>query len=69
MALQAAREGLGVALVPGFESSGTDLVRLTQFTFKSGVGYYLLSLDKEWDTDPIRQFREWIMQEIVSESH
>ncbi len=67
MALQAAIEGRGVALVPSMLVQDDIIAGLLTVPFdhpvKSAGDYYLLCRNAQWNADPIRRFRTWILTE------
>ena len=67
--LQAASQGLGVAIVPELLVSkvleaGT-LVKPFDAAVKSTGSYYLLCQQHQWDTPKVRAFREWLLSEAT----
>lgn len=69
MSLEAARQGLGVALVPDILFDyiiQTDLVPLTQFRARSAAEYYLLFPRNRGNEEPIAKFRHWLHNAFAS---
>ncbi|CAM5212879.1 LysR family glycine cleavage system transcriptional activator OS=Castellaniella defragrans OX=75697 GN=HNR28_001162 PE=3 SV=1 [Castellaniella defragrans] len=67
MSLEAARQGLGVALVPDILVDRIDrneLVALTGLKSRSAAEYYLLYLRSRKGEESILKFREWIHEEF-----
>lgn len=67
MSIEAAREGLGLALVPKIlvatEVERGSLVQLSHLAIEGANTYYLLCRDHQWQADPIRRFRDWLLRE------
>jgi LysR family glycine cleavage system transcriptional activator len=71
MSLEAARQGLGVALVPDIlleTQLGQDLEALTSYKVRSAAEYYLLSLGERANERPISLFRRWLREEFGARS-
>ncbi len=70
MAIQAAVEGKGVALVPSVliesELKSSSLLMPFQGTEVDAGAYHLLCREGDWHTPKIKAFREWILKEIAS---
>lgn len=68
LALEAARRGLGVALgrAPLFESEiqSQQLVRLFDDDVASGLRYWLVTLEPDFQSQDVKAFRKWILEEI-----
>lgn len=67
LAMYAAGEGLGMALVPQIalpdRAKAGDLVPLNQFLVDTGDAYYLLCREADWASNAVRSFREWLFKE------
>lgn len=67
MSLDAARQGLGVALIPEiiFRSSQTHgLHCASEYRTRSGGNYYMLTLNRNAQNHHIAIFREWILRQF-----
>jgi LysR family glycine cleavage system transcriptional activator len=67
MSLEAARQGLGVALVPDLllsEINSNDLVIVRAFSVKSAGEYYALSLNSRSQEQPVFLFRQWLKEQF-----
>ncbi len=68
LAMEAASRGLGVALgrVPFLESEiqSQQLVRLFDDDVASGLSYWLVTLEPEFQSQDVKAFRKWILEEI-----
>ncbi len=71
MALQAARNGRGVALASTLHVDNFDgknqLIRLFGLSVKSAGGYYLLYREREVESLKIRLFSDWLKAEVTRE--
>lgn len=69
MAVQAAVNGLGVALIPDYvvqnEINAGTLCAPVQNSFASGRAYYLISPEDSDRSAPLILFRDWLIQEAV----
>jgi LysR family transcriptional regulator, glycine cleavage system transcriptional activator len=69
MAIEAAREGKGIALIPDIlltDSTLRDIVPLEQFKLPSAGEYYLLSLAERGKEREICLFREWMQEQVTT---
>ena len=69
MTLQAAAQGLGVAIVPELlvakDLEAGTLVKPFDAAVESAGSYYLLCQQHQWDTPKVRAFREWLLSEAA----
>jgi LysR family transcriptional regulator, glycine cleavage system transcriptional activator len=69
MALEAARRGLGVALgrAPLFdvEIETGQLVRLFDKDVASGLSYWLVTMDADFQSEDVKVFRQWLLDEVA----
>ena len=69
MTLQAATQGLGVAIVPELlvqkDLEAGALVKPFDVAVESAGAYYLLCRQHQWDTPKVRAFREWLLSEAA----
>jgi DNA-binding transcriptional LysR family regulator len=65
MLLKAAKDGLGIALIPDFlienELENGSLVKVFADIFKSGYSYYLISPKQKSHLQKIEDFKSWIL--------
>lgn len=67
MALEAARQGLGAALVPDIlldDKGESELIPLRPFCVRSAADYYALSLSSNTKQPAIQVFRKWLQTEF-----
>jgi LysR family glycine cleavage system transcriptional activator len=67
MSLDAARQGLGVALIPDIVVANTNtqgLVVAQDFRVHSAGEYYMLSLHKRCHEHAIVLFRDWVKEQF-----
>jgi LysR family transcriptional regulator, glycine cleavage system transcriptional activator len=73
MALDAASRGLGVALgrVPLFdlEIETGQLLRLFDDDVRSGLSYWLVTMDADFQSEDVKVFRQWLLDELGSSGH
>ena len=69
MTLQAATQGLGVAIVPEIlvakDLDAGTLVKPFDAAVESAGAYYLLCRQHQWDAPKVRAFREWLLSEAA----
>jgi DNA-binding transcriptional LysR family regulator len=70
MLVEAARAGLGVALVPRFfvqaELRGGELVCPYDVALSSGMGYYLVCPEARQDRPALQRFAEWLASQAAA---
>lgn len=68
MALEAARRGLGIALgrAPLFdlEIETGQLVRIVDDDVPSGLSYWLVTMDADFQSQDVKVFRRWLLDEL-----
>jgi DNA-binding transcriptional LysR family regulator len=73
MALEAARRGLGVALgrAPLFdlEIETGQLVRIFDDDVASGLSYWLVTMDADFQSEDVKVFRQWLLDELGGSGH
>lgn len=71
MSLQAARQGLGVALIPDLVLANTDTKNLQiarPYEVRSAGEYYILSLKSRANEYPVLAFREWAKSQFPADN-
>jgi len=72
MAIEAARRGFGVALgrTPLFdmEIETGQLVRLFDESVPSGLSYWLVTMDADFQSQDVKTFRQWVLDELGTAS-
>jgi LysR family glycine cleavage system transcriptional activator len=73
MALDAASRGLGIALgrSPLFdlEIESGQLVRIVDDEVPSGLSYWLVTMDADFQSEDVKAFRQWLLDELGSPAH
>jgi LysR family transcriptional regulator, glycine cleavage system transcriptional activator len=73
MALDAASRGLGIALgrAPLFdlEIETGQLVRIVDDEVPSGLSYWLVTMDADFQSKDVKAFRQWLLDELAASGH
>jgi DNA-binding transcriptional LysR family regulator len=73
MALEAARRGMGIALgrapLLDLEIEAGHLVRIFDDDVASGLSYWLVTMDADFQSEDVKVFRQWLLDELGSSSH
>jgi LysR family glycine cleavage system transcriptional activator len=73
MALEAASRGLGVALgrapLVDVEIESGRLVRVCDEDVPSGLSYWLVTMDPDLQSQDVKVFRQWLLDELTAAGH
>ncbi len=73
MAIEAASRGLGVALgrapLVDAEIETSRLVRLFDDDVPSGLSYWLVTMDADFQSQDVKVFRQWLLDELGGQAH
>jgi DNA-binding transcriptional LysR family regulator len=68
MALDAASRGFGVAIgrapLYDVEIETGQLVRIFDQDVKSGLSYWLVTMDADFQSQDVKAFRQWLLEEL-----